>query len=75
EYCNLNNITDYNFNSFLIQVGKKCSKLSKELLRDISSKKEGEYPVSIYDVDIIKHCVEITKIENERKNMLFWGIK
>lgn len=75
EYCNQNNITDYNFNSFLIQVGRKCTKISKELLRNISSKMEGEYPVSIYDVDIIKHCVEMVKIENERKNTLFGGLK
>lgn len=71
EYCQKNKITDYNLNSFYIQVGRLCSKMSRELYRSVDYVKEGDYAVSKYDEDIIKHCVDIIKIENEKKNSLF----
>jgi phage anti-repressor protein len=71
EYCEQNNIKDYNLISFYIQVGKKCSQMSRELYRSVEYKKEGEYSVARYDIDIIRHCVDMAKIENEKKRSLF----
>jgi hypothetical protein len=75
EYCEKQGFKLYSPLSFYIQVGRKASSLCKEILRPIEFKKENDYNVAIYDLDILAHCVDTVRFENESKKDLFNGGK
>lgn len=71
EYIKKNNITSYNYQALSIQAGKQATRLSKELHKDISFKREGNYDVNMYDEDILETAIIVAKKIIEKNNLLF----
>lgn len=73
EYMKKNkiNINSVEFVSFIKNVGRQCSDLSRQLQRTISYKKEGQWNVGYYDIDIVKSCVENYLLVKERNRTIF----
>lgn len=59
------------FGLFVKNVGRQCSDLSRQLQRTIQYKKEGNWNVGYYDVDIVKNCVENYILVKERNKTIF----
>lgn len=70
EYCIANNISAYNVEQFLKDVGRVATRTSKDLNRSIKYENDGQYNIGKYDIDILKHSVEMVKIENDKKKSL-----